>query len=96
MIYRVILSPDAKAAIRSAVRWYLQYDINVSFRFRAELETTLRRIARNPFEFALSVDRFRRARMKRFPYWVYFTLGAGTVYVVAVSHQRRLNPLSTP
>ena len=96
MIYRVILSPDAKAGIRSAVRWYFQHDIKVSFRFRAELKTTLRRIAQNPYEFALIVDRFRRARMKRFPYWIYFTLVAGTVYVVAVSHQRRLNPLHRP
>ena len=96
MIYRVILSPDAKAGIRSAVRWYFQHDINVSFRFRAELKTTLRRIARNPYEFALVADRLRRARMKRFPYWIYFTLAAGAVYVVAVSHQRQLNPWNKP
>jgi len=28
MIYRVILSPDAKASIRSALHWYFQHDEN--------------------------------------------------------------------
>ena len=96
MIYRVILSPDAKAGIRSALGWYFHQDMNLPFRFRAELKTTLRRIAKNPYGFAPVSDRLRRARMKRFPYWIYFTLTANTAYVVAVSHERRLNPLSRP
>lgn len=96
MIYRLILSPDANEGIRSALFWYRQHDIDLPFRFTADLEATLNRIAKNPYQFRLFPDRLRRARMKRFPYLIYFTVTARTVYVVAVSHQRRLNPLSRP
>ena len=96
MIYRLILSPDADEGIRSALLWYLQHDIDLPFRFTGDLEATLNRIAQNPYQFPPFADRLRRARMKRFPYLIYFSLIKGTVYVVAVSHQRRLNPLSRP
>lgn len=96
MIYHVILSPDANEGIRSTLLWYLQRDIDLPFRFAGELETTLNRIAQNPFQFQLIAGRLRRARMKRFPYLIHFTLIETTAYVIAVSHQRRLNPLSRP
>ena len=96
MIYRVILSPDANEGIRSALYWYLQHGTDLPFRFTGELEATLDRIAQNPHLFPQFADRLRRARMKRFPYLIYFTVTARMVYVIAVSHERRLNPLSKP
>ena len=96
MSYRVILSPDANDGIRSAFLWYLQHDIDLPFRFTRVLEATLKRIAQNPYQFSPFADRLWRARIKRFPYLVYFTVIEGTVYVIAVSHERRLNPLSRP
>lgn len=96
MIYKSILSPDAKVSVRSAALWYLEHDLELPFRFAAELKSTLSRIERNPYLFALIGARLRRAQMKRFPYWVYFTPSEGLVYVVDVVHQRRLNPPSRP
>ena len=96
MIYRLILSPDADEGIRSALLWYLQHDIDLPFRFTEELEATLTRIAQNPYQFPPFAAGLHRARMKRFPYLIYFTLIERTAYIVAVTHQRRLNPLSRP
>ena len=96
MIYRLILSPDANDGIRSAFLWYLEQDIDLPFRFTGDLESTLNRIAQNPYRFSPFADQLRRARMKRFPYFIYFTVIERAIYVIAVSHQRRLNPLSRP
>ena len=96
MIYHLILSPDAIGQIRSAVRWYVRKDINLPRRFSAELNETLDRIAENPKQYPLVDDLIRRAVMKRFPYSVYFTFSAGTVYVLRILHQRQLNSPSRP
>ena len=96
MIHHVILSPDAENGISSALRWYYQKDIGLPSRFTAELEATLNRIARHPHQFPPVPGRLRRALMTRFPYLIYFTLSQRTIVVVAVLHQRQLNPWSRP
>lgn len=96
MIYRVVLSPDANEGIRSALLWYVQHDIDLPFRFTGDLEATLNRSAQNPYQFPPFEVRLRRTRMKRFPYLIYFTVFETTVYVIAISHERRLSPLSRP
>ena len=93
MVRRVILSPDAKEHIRSAIRWYVRQQLDLRFRFRAELRTTLRRVRQNPFQFPLGEDRLRRALMNRFPYAIYFRLNPEGIVVAGVVHQRRLNPI---
>jgi plasmid stabilization system protein ParE len=96
MVYRVVLSPDAKRDIRSALQWYFQQDIHLPLRFSVELKTVLKRIARHPKQFPVLKGEVRRARMKRFPYFVHYTTNANKLIVVAVMHQRRLNPLHRP
>jgi plasmid stabilization system protein ParE len=39
MSRRIILSPDAEADIRSAVRWYLLREESAALRFRTEIQT---------------------------------------------------------
>ena len=63
MIYRVILSPDAKADISAAVRWYQRIDPNLAFRFLLEARATRRRIARFPYQFPLVNRVVRRAAL---------------------------------
>jgi len=95
MCYRVIPSPDAEANIESAIQWYVLEDVDLAFRFIAETTTTLRRIARNPFQFPVVNHVVRRALLKRFPYAIYFSLRGDTVVVTAVLHQRRLTAWTT-
>lgn len=93
---RVILSPDAKEHIRSAIRWYSHQDFDLSLRFNAERHGVFGRIARNPYQFPVTHNLMRRALMKRFPYAIYFNVDADAVLIVAVLHQRRLNPWHKP
>lgn len=96
MSYRVILSPDADEDIRAAIRWYLQIQLELSFRFRAEVQVVLRRVGQNPFQFPLTPKLIRKALLRRFPYAIYFTLNAEGALVLAISHQRRVTRWNEP
>lgn len=91
MSYRIILSPDAHADLRSAIRWYKQEQIDLSLRFKARIQATLHGIVQRPLAFRLMEDGKRRALMRRFPYYIYFTFDGSTVVVTAIVHQRRGN-----
>jgi toxin ParE1/3/4 len=92
MNHRVILSPDGKDDIRTAIRWYANIDPELAFRFEAEAETIVLRLAQDPYLFPISYKSIRKALLKRFPYTVYFTFNVGKISVLAVVHQRRLRP----
>lgn len=89
----IILSPDAKADIRSATRWYENKGIDLSLRFTAETEVIFNRIALYPLQFPLVHKLIRRAVMKEFPYCIYFTVKKYSVSVIAVLHQHRGNSI---
>ena len=93
MNYRVILSPDAKADISSAVRWYQRRDPKLAFSFMLEVLAIRRRISQYPYQFPLINGKVRRALLKGFPYSVYYSLDNRTISVIAVLHQRRANTL---
>jgi toxin ParE1/3/4 len=89
MRYRSVLSPDAKADISSAVRWYQRTDPNQAFRFMLETRATRRRIEQFPYQFPIIKNPVRRALLKHFPYSMYFSLNNDHALVLAVVHQRR-------
>ena len=89
MNYRIVLSPDAKADISSAVWWYKRTDPNLAFRFTLEAFETLRRIAQYPYIYRLINGVVRRADLKRFRYSIYYSLDIDRISVIAVIHQHR-------
>src|SRR5690348_3005905 len=89
MNIRVILSPDAKADISSAIEWYHLADPNLASRFEKAIFKTLRQIRQFPYRFQIINGAIRQALLKRFPYAIYYSLGSGKVTVTAVLHQRR-------
>jgi plasmid stabilization system protein ParE len=89
---RIILSPDARADLTAAARWYHHKEIDLSRRFRAEVYSMLLRIAQHPYAFVRVYAAVRRARMDRFPYYIYFSFYADSVIVITIRHQRRADP----
>ncbi len=86
---RIILSPDAWADFESAARWYRRKERNLSGRFKAEVQTTLLRIARHPYVSLGVANGVRRVLLNRFPYQIHFRFNVDTVLVLAITHQRR-------
>ena len=89
MNYRIVFSLGAKADISSAVEWYEHKDPNLAFRFMLDMRATKRRIVKYPYISTHINGTLRRAVLKRFPYYIYFSLNIDTVFVIAVVHQRR-------
>jgi len=92
MKYKIVLSPGAKADVRSAARWYLNIEPNLAYRFLREVTTTLQRITRMPYAFPIRRDAFRQAPLKRFPYSIFYLVKIGVIGVEAIIHQRRAGP----
>ena len=86
---RIILSPDAKADIRSIVRWYQCTDPTLAFRFDSETRAMLRHILQYPYSFPIIKGVTRRAGLKRFPYSIYYSLDMNSISVIGVVHERR-------
>jgi|SRR6185369_2375159 len=89
MNYHIVLSPDAKADIRSARRWYRRIDRNLARRFSLESRITVHRVTQFPYRFPLVNETVRQALLKRFPYAMYYRPYSKLVFVIAVVHQRR-------
>ena len=89
MVRRIILSPGARADIEEAARWYRRKETHLYQRFKAEVHSTLLRIAQHPYSFVRQNGAFRRACTNRFPYYIYFRFNADAVFVRTVTHQRR-------
>jgi len=86
---RIILSPGARADLRSSVRWYRREDPALAIRFGTDIEGTFRRIAQNYRLFPIVRDVIRRAVLSDFPYAVYCHVNGRTALVRAILHHRR-------
>ncbi len=86
---RVVVEPQAQADIDNTVNWYDSQDFGVGSAFLTELKSLLRRIADKPARYPFHKPGLRRAKAKRFPYTVFYSQRAGTVFIHAVMHHRR-------
>ncbi|MFO0691762.1 MAG: type II toxin-antitoxin system RelE/ParE family toxin [Myxococcota bacterium] len=69
--------------------WYEARRRGLGDSFLSAIGDCLDRVSRDPQLYAVQDDRVRRARVRRFPFWIYFVLRADRVDVLAVYHQRR-------
>jgi plasmid stabilization system protein ParE len=73
-----------------ARRYYSHIDPNLADRFRSAVDAVVTRILENPDSLPLADRGFRRGRVKKFPYVLFFkVLGVETVGVYAVAHTSR-------
>jgi plasmid stabilization system protein ParE len=83
------LRASAAAEAREAAAWYERRVRGLGSEFLASLDSTLIRVRETPLAFPVVQPRVRRARLPRFPYQVFFTVGSTTIEVLAVLHERR-------
>lgn len=88
----VVLGPQAVADLRSARDYYADLDPGLVPRLHGELERVMERLelfpaSGTPVE---GMPGVRRARMRHFPYGVFYRLvGADEIRIVRVLHTRR-------
>ena len=89
MTRRLVLQPEAEEDIRSARRWYDRQSPGLGSEFLRAVEVNLARVERTPELYAAVDQGTRRARLRRFPFAIYYEIEIARVVVYAVWHHRR-------
>ena len=89
MTPRFIVRSPAEADLAEAFEWYEQRSRGLGLEFLRAVDVTFATIARTPQLFPRVHHEIRRARLRRFPYGVFFLEQAGTISVLAVMHAHR-------
>jgi len=89
---RLTILPQAELDVSDAAAWYEQRRTGLGDEFLDELDSVLRRVIKDPFQFPKIKNQIRRALLRRFPYSVYFDVTGETLELIAVLHLRRDPP----
>lgn len=82
--------PAAEAELLAAAEWY-DDAAELGADFLAEVRAFSARIADAPESYPPDpeIEEIRRARLKRFPYWLIFAVHNEEIFIIAVAHVRR-------
>ena len=86
---RLEIRPEAELDALEAASWYDNEREGLGMEFLVELRATFARIEEGPFRFPLVFQEFRRAILNRFPFGVFFIVGAEIATVLATTHLHR-------
>jgi plasmid stabilization system protein ParE len=82
--------PEAREEYLDALRWYLDRSVHVARRFQEEIIRCLELIAGHPDRCPIWEGTIRWARLRRFPYVLYYeSSDAEHIQVLAVAHGSR-------
>ena len=91
MIERVVFLPEASSDIADAYAWYEERAPGLGEDFLRCVEAAVLIIQRHPHLYAVAIDDFRRALIRRFPFQVFYEPLTDAIVVYAVFHCSR-NP----
>jgi toxin ParE1/3/4 len=86
---RLVLTATARHEIAQANNWYKQERQELAVAFRAELDRQLSRIRQRPTQFPIADGDVRRAKLRRFPYNIFFRIIHDAIYIIACFHSAR-------
>ncbi len=89
MTPRLLLEPEAEAEFLEATRWYTGRSPALAIAFRDSVEATLGAVEEAPERFPIALGDIRKARVRRFPYVVYYVVLPEVITVIAIIHGRR-------
>jgi len=88
-MHPVVFGSAARADILEAVDWYRARAPSLAERFVAEIDAAVTRMAANPQQFPVVFRDVRRARLRRFPYGLFFRIEDAGIFVLACFHGSR-------
>ena len=89
MTPRLLLEPEAETEFIEAQRWYAERNPAIADAFRAAVRRTLEAVESAPYSFPIAVRDIQKARVRRFPYMVYYVRLPKVTTVIAIIHGRR-------
>ena len=91
MTRRVVFRRAARRELEEAALWYEERRSGLGAEFTAEVERSIELLAEHPQRLPVMHREVRCARVRRFPYSVFFRVESMRIVVLAVFHARR-NP----
>jgi plasmid stabilization system protein ParE len=91
MTRKLVFMPAARLEVIEAQDWYEKERAGLGAEFRAEIDYQVARIAANPLHFPRMLADVHRAKLRRFPYGLFFRPSDETIFVIACFHSSR-NP----
>lgn len=89
MIYATVIRPAAHADLQAAYDWYEKKRQGLGSEFLDCVDETLERIRQWPDIGFTIYKSLRRARVRRFPYGVFYLIEGQAIVVVGVFHGRQ-------
>jgi plasmid stabilization system protein ParE len=80
----IVLLASAKADFDAAFNWYAARSESAATRFTEEVANTIERAAHQPDRFGRLDTVHRQARVKRFPFGIFYQLTGTTIEIFAV------------
>lgn len=84
----VIFAPKAENDLVAISDWYLWQGVDLDKLFIGEVEKGVKRIERNPESFRFISRDVRRMRLKKFPYYMYFSFLNG-ITILRIRHTKQ-------
>lgn len=85
----VVFRPEAAADVVSARRWYENQQMGLGERFSRSLAEAITRIQDMPRMYVLVLEDIRRAKLRTFPYLIYYRIFEDRIEVLGVLHGSR-------
>lgn len=86
---QLIFTPVARAEILDVQDWYEAQRAGLGVRFLGELEIVVSRMIENPHQFPVVLQDAHRARLRKFPYSLFFRVETDLLIIIACFHGSR-------
>jgi plasmid stabilization system protein ParE len=86
---RLVVRPQATAELVEARDWFDAQRPGLGHEFMLEVDVTMSEVLSRPESFPLVHGETRRAIVHRFPYGVFFRIGADASVILGIIHGRR-------
>lgn len=86
MNYELVLQSEAIIDIQKAFEWYEHRTSGLGYEFIGEMEDGFERLSKNPQHYSAINRKYRKLRIKRFPYLIVFEIEESKVIINAVRH----------
>ena len=86
MVDAVLFTPDADDDIAEAYKWYEAREVGLGEEFLRCVEACVLGICRHPELYRIAIDDFRRARVRRFPFDIFYEISANSIVIHYVFH----------
>ncbi len=89
MKYNLILQTEAIIELQKIFEWYEKQQIGVGYILLQEIENCFEKLSVNPQHYTYINEKYRRIKVKRFPYQIIYEIEETVVFVNSVFHTKR-------